>query len=175
MGSQRSHRRTGATNRQSRSGSEVSGRGKLHRRTAPRHRKGRSLAQKCRASTSPPCRKARSDHRPSKWKTLGCTHAQVGAYLMSIWGLPVPLVRAVAFHQAPVESGETQFSSLTAVHVADVHNKRQRSSPLIHDAALDMPYLDSLALSQRLDHWRTLQETKPVANAAAASVGPRHS
>lgn len=108
-------------------------------------------------------------------ETLGCTHAQVGAYLISIWGLPVPLIRAVAFHHSPFESGETQFSSLTAVHVADVLTSDSDPSPIIHDAALDMPYLDSLALSQRLDHWRTLQETKPVANAAAASVGPRHS
>ena len=29
---------------------------------------------------------------------LGCTHAQVGAYLMSLWGLPTPLVHTVAFH-----------------------------------------------------------------------------
>jgi len=32
---------------------------------------------------------------------LGSTHPQLGAYLMSIWGLPVPLVRALAFHHCP--------------------------------------------------------------------------
>ena len=60
---------------------------------------------------------------------LGCTHAQVGAYLMSVWGLPVPLVHAVVFHHCPGETGETQFSSLTAVHAADAIVSAGDASP----------------------------------------------
>lgn len=64
---------------------------------------------------------------------LGCMHAEVGAYLMSIWGLPLPLVHAVAFHHRPVETAETQFSSLTAVHAADAIASATDPSPLNHD------------------------------------------
>jgi len=88
---------------------------------------------------------------------LGCTHAQVGAYLMSIWGLPPPLVHAVAFHHQPSEAGETVFSSLSAVHVADVFASENESSLLLHDVELDWIYLDQTDLRSRLSSWRELQ------------------
>jgi HD-like signal output (HDOD) protein/CheY-like chemotaxis protein len=100
---------------------------------------------------------------------LGCTHAQIGAYLVSIWGLPVPLVRAVAFHHCPSEAGETQFSSLTAVHAADAIASAADPSPLNHDGELDLKYLDQIGLSQRTDVWRTLAEPPEQAQAAGAS------
>ena len=32
---------------------------------------------------------------------IGSTHADIGAYLMGIWGLPESIVEAIAFHHAP--------------------------------------------------------------------------
>jgi HD-like signal output (HDOD) protein len=87
---------------------------------------------------------------------LGCTHSEVGAYLMSIWGLPVPLVHAVGHHHTPNETGETKFSSLTAVHVADAIISEHDPSPLNHDAALDIGYLSRLGLSDKEGVWRSL-------------------
>jgi len=86
---------------------------------------------------------------------LGCTHAEVGAYLMSIWGLPLSLVHAVAFHHRPLETAETQFSSLTAVHAADAIASATDASPLNHDAELDLNYLDRLGLRERESVWRS--------------------
>ena len=34
-------------------------------------------------------------------KTIGATHAQMGAYLLGLWGLPYPIVEAVAMHHTP--------------------------------------------------------------------------
>jgi HD-like signal output (HDOD) protein len=92
----------------------------------------------------------------SEQARLGCTHAEVGAYLMSIWGLPLPLVHAVAYHHKPCEAGEGKFSSLTAVHVADAIISEQDPSPLNHDAALDLSYLSHLGLSDKESVWRNL-------------------
>lgn len=89
---------------------------------------------------------------------LGCTHAQVGAYLMSIWGLPAPLVHAVAFHHQPSEAGETVFSSLTAVHVADALSCEKEPSLLIHDVELDWIHLDQASLRSRVVSWRELHD-----------------
>lgn len=50
---------------------------------------------------------------------LGCRHAEVGAYLMSIWGLPLPLVHAVAF--SPSSLGHRR----NAVFLADCGPRRQ--------------------------------------------------
>jgi HD-like signal output (HDOD) protein len=89
---------------------------------------------------------------------MGCTHAQVGAYLMSIWGLPVPLVHAVAFHDSPSDTKETQFSALTAVHVADAIVSATDPSTLNHDIEMDLCYLDRLGLREREAVWRSLHE-----------------
>ena len=92
-------------------------------------------------------------------KLLGCTHAEVGAYLMSIWGLPLPLVHAVAYHHHPGETAETKFSALTAVHVADAIASERDESPLNHDAALDAEYLKRLGLSDKEESWRILHKS----------------
>lgn len=94
---------------------------------------------------------------------LGCTHAEVGAYLMSIWGLPLPLVHAVAFHHHPSDTAETQFSSLTAVHAANAIASATDVSLLNHDIELDLNYLDRLGLREKEALWRSFH---------AAQVGP---
>jgi HD-like signal output (HDOD) protein/CheY-like chemotaxis protein len=38
-------------------------------------------------------------------EALGVTHAEIGAYLLGIWGLPPPLVEAVAHHHQPGGAG----------------------------------------------------------------------
>jgi HD-like signal output (HDOD) protein/CheY-like chemotaxis protein len=102
---------------------------------------------------------------------LGCTHAQVGAYLMSIWGLPVPLVRAVAFHHCPLDSAESHFSSLTAVHVADALATATDPAPVNHDNELDLNYLDRLGLRIRAEVWRGLNEAQTRATQQAGAGG----
>jgi HD-like signal output (HDOD) protein len=73
---------------------------------------------------------------------------------MSVWGLPFPLVHAVAYHHNPSETAETHFSTLTAVHAADVIASATDASPLNHDAELDRSYLERLGLSERESVWR---------------------
>jgi HD-like signal output (HDOD) protein len=110
---------------------------------------------------------AKSDARADVEKErLGCTHAEVGAYLMSIWGLPFPLVHAVAFHHHPAETAETKFSTLTAVHAADSITSEADPSPLNHDVELDRPYLSRLGLSERESVWRALFKGEPVPSAS---------
>lgn len=62
-------------------------------------------------------RKMRFDE--SEKEIYGFTHAEVGAYLLGLWGLPTPIVEAAAFHHCPKLSGNFDFTPLTAVHLAD--------------------------------------------------------
>ena len=87
---------------------------------------------------------------------LGCSHAQLGAYLMSIWGLPSSLVHAVAFHHRPAQAIESQFSALTAVHCADVLAHETRSG--VPQIAADLEYLAKLNMADRMEKWRKLIE-----------------
>jgi len=87
---------------------------------------------------------------------FGCSHAQVGAYLLSIWGLPAPLVHAVALHHRPDDDAQTVFSSLTAVHCADVIIAESDTAPLNRDCELNAAYLERLGLSEKMAAWRGL-------------------
>ncbi|HZZ39570.1 MAG TPA: response regulator [Acidobacteriaceae bacterium] len=85
---------------------------------------------------------------------LGCSHAQLGGYLMSIWGLPTSLVQAVAFHHRPSQAIESEFSTLTAVHSADalvhlVSNDGEKTT-------IDGAYLEGLGLTGRTVCWQSL-------------------
>jgi len=53
-------------------------------------------------------------------EVFGHSHAEVGAYLIGIWGLPDPLVEAVAFHHRPGDAPGAGMSPLAIVHVADL-------------------------------------------------------
>ena len=89
---------------------------------------------------------------------LGCTHADIGAYLMGIWGLPSPLLRAVAFHDHPADSLETSFSALAAVHSADAIVSAAHPSRVCRDICLDEDYLNTLGLQEKPPLWQRLYE-----------------
>ncbi|HEV3344859.1 MAG TPA: response regulator, partial [Pirellulales bacterium] len=44
---------------------------------------------------------------------LGCSHAEVGAYLLGLWGFPDALIEAVAFHHNPRRCGSQAFCAAT--------------------------------------------------------------
>jgi len=87
--------------------------------------------------------------------TIGVTHAEVGAYLLGLWGLPGDIVEAVAFHHRPLSSVDKSFSLLTAVHVADVleHEFDEGKNEAPH-SAINLEYLDKLGLTNQLSQWR---------------------
>jgi len=90
---------------------------------------------------------------------FGSTHAEVGAYLLGLWGLPITIVEAVAFHHAPRQSGVRAFSPLAAVHAASVleHHIREPKAG-VEEIALDNEYLTELDLEDRIKGWRDAAE-----------------
>ena len=52
-------------------------------------------------------------------RILGASHAQLGAYLLGLWGIPGALVEAVVFHHAPDRVAQSQFGALEALAVAE--------------------------------------------------------
>ncbi len=84
---------------------------------------------------------------------LGCTHAEVGAYLLGIWGLPVSIVEAVAWHHRPSASPVSQFSPLAAVHVASAMMARANPPLSDGDASIDMDFLERIGKLPQLETW----------------------
>lgn len=54
-------------------------------------------------------------------RVLGASHAELGAYLLGIWGLADPIVEAVALHHRPALSPVRECSPLACVHLAAVY------------------------------------------------------
>ncbi|MBW2027401.1 MAG: HDOD domain-containing protein, partial [Deltaproteobacteria bacterium] len=66
-------------------------------------------------------KKSRENRLPIRHFELedfGTTHAEVGAYLMGLWGLPDAIVEALAFHHRLAQCPVQRFAPLIAVHVA---------------------------------------------------------
>ena len=51
-------------------------------------------------------------------QTTGATHAEIGAYLLGLWGLPYPIVEAVALHHAPTTVSHHGYDLVGALAVS---------------------------------------------------------
>lgn len=92
-------------------------------------------------------------------ESLGVTHAEIGAYLMELWGLPAPIVEALAFHHSPSMCGETRFSPLTAVYIANTLEHENTDTDLSESQPVfDFPYLEDLNLNNRRQHWEEIRQ-----------------
>jgi HD-like signal output (HDOD) protein len=88
---------------------------------------------------------------------LGVTHAEIGGYLMGIWGLPYHVVEAVAFHHAPSRDGDQLFDTTAAVYIANIlANEHARPGvDVLPDASeLDTDYVEALGVADRIPAWR---------------------
>jgi HD-like signal output (HDOD) protein len=97
---------------------------------------------------------------------FGITHAEVGAYLLGLWGLPYPIIEAVAFHHAPDRVAHERFDVLTAVHVANLLAVEQAGPAMSRptdalDTAAD--YLESLGIVPDLPGWRSMAAEQAMA------------
>ncbi len=87
---------------------------------------------------------------------LGASHAQAGAYLLGLWGLPFALVEATAHCHHPREVAPDQRALVESVYVAssliDEAIDRAAGSPKC--AALDEVDIDASGRSAELAGWR---------------------
>lgn len=97
-------------------------------------------------------------HEPlyeAELEVFGATHAGAAAYLLGLWGLPAPIVEAVAFHHTPARSDLRSFGPLAAVHVANVLEQEfSKAEPCGKASELDGAYLAAIGVEDRLDAWR---------------------
>src|SRR6185436_9406195 len=88
-------------------------------------------------------------------QVLGVNHADLGGLLLESWALPQDLINAVGWHHQPSLSGGRVFSSLTAVHVADViDHELHRSTGHAQQSAIDREHIAAIGLNGRCDSWR---------------------
>jgi HD-like signal output (HDOD) protein len=88
---------------------------------------------------------------------LGVSDAEIGAYLLSLWGMPNSIVEPVAFHCEPDRATNPTLNSLTAVHLAYAIDRDERHN--IRDeklSAVNHQYLAGLGLTDHLQNIRNV-------------------
>jgi len=93
--------------------------------------------------------------REAESEVLQTTHAEVGAYLLGLWGFSDDIITALAFHHRPAEAAATEFNALTTVHVANIL-AHETDSIFDKNIQPDTQYLDALRLTDRLPRWREI-------------------
>jgi putative nucleotidyltransferase with HDIG domain len=89
---------------------------------------------------------------------FGTTHAEIGAYLLGSWGLPLTMVEAVAYHHAPSGASESCGLVLAALHVADAYTDtaEYRECAPGYDGKIDLAFIEKAKLTGELPRWREL-------------------
>jgi HD-like signal output (HDOD) protein len=89
---------------------------------------------------------------------IGASHSQIGAGLLSMWGLPDPIVEAVALHHDPAPEVHGAIAPLTIVHVAQAFARDlpDTADPeALRKSGLDLEYLARVGVAPaRVDAWR---------------------
>lgn len=93
-------------------------------------------------------------------KLFEVSHTEVGAYLLGLWGLPFPIIEAVAHHHRPERTNPQKVDLIVGVFIADLLAKHLESSKS-NPAALEIPehsrpLLESLHLAEKLPEWRLM-------------------
>lgn len=88
---------------------------------------------------------------------LGADHAQVGGYLLGLWGLPAAVVEAVTFHHDPVAGAMEPLDAPAVVTAANLLALRASPPPFGLPEAEDGGALQSLA-GNRLAGWLRLAD-----------------
>lgn len=88
--------------------------------------------------------------------TIGASQAEVGAYLLGLWGFQIHIVEAVAFHDCPDACQAPVFSLTTIVHVANVLADEPAGQPLRNSLLLDYEYLRCVGKLDMVKTWASL-------------------
>jgi HD-like signal output (HDOD) protein len=82
---------------------------------------------------------------------LGLDHADVGVFLLGLWGLPDTVLEAIAFHHRPNSCLSQGFTATSAVHAAD---------SLVRGRQPDPGLMAVLGLADRVEAWKELMKSK---------------
>ena len=78
----------------------------------------------------------------AEYQIYGTSHAEVGAYLLAVWGLSDEIVETVAFHHHPSKVNNGEFSVISVVHLANA---------LVHFTPyIDLQHLEDLHMTTNL-------------------------
>jgi HD-like signal output (HDOD) protein len=102
---------------------------------------------------------------------FGASHAEVGAYLIGNWGMPVSLAETTCYHHCPSRSEKKEFNSLTLVHAANslIYESQPKEGV---QPVIDETYMAELGLEGHTKMWRDMIAKSKAENQEVRKSGP---
>ena len=102
------------------------------------------------------CREQNRTAWTAEKEIFGTSHAEVGAFLLGLWGLSEPIMEAVCHHHDPKRRPGKGLWPLTSVHAANCleHEIVVINGDYAHNP-LDSSFLEGIGCLAQLDTWRT--------------------
>jgi putative nucleotidyltransferase with HDIG domain len=99
-----------------------------------------------------------ADCYPYEREAMGATHADLGAYLLNLWGFPKSVADMVACHHEPRKIAHADAKSILAVHAADALSFEGREDPSrLFGGRLDLDALEANGLMAEFESWKAKQ------------------
>ena len=99
-------------------------------------------------------------------REYGFSHAEIGAYLLGLWGLPYTVVESVALHHRPNRVPHQDFDAIAAVYVADMlaheFDTPSPRAPAPHLVVGHQEELTALGILERVPDWRAIAAEIPA-------------
>jgi putative nucleotidyltransferase with HDIG domain len=102
-------------------------------------------------------------------KLIHISHAEVGAYLLSLWGLPYAIVEAVAHHHHPRRVPSKDLNMIVVVYAANLlAHEVSGSRKGLPVPEFDMEFLSQAGVADLLPKWRQIAEAAHFAETRMA-------
>lgn len=90
----------------------------------------------------------------AEYAAYGTSHAEMGGYLLGIWGLPASIVEVVTFHHKPADMLNQKPGLVTALHLANgLLNMWKNARCEQFEDFVDLTYLEQIGLTDQLSDW----------------------
>lgn len=89
----------------------------------------------------------------SEYEAFETSHAEVGSYLLGLWGINESITTTVAYHHYPAKLTGNAARVVLAVHIANGLSAAASSSDGAYDVNLDLKYLEAVNMIYKLPGW----------------------
>ncbi len=92
-------------------------------------------------------------------RLFGAGHAEIGGYLIGLWGLPGPVIEAIVYHHRPQKYPSKEFDALTAVLAADfLEHEKHPENKIGNPSPIQEKHFEKIGCLEKFDEWQRIRD-----------------